>query len=202
MPTQPHATEVLDFWFGELDQHGNSPDSKVARWWTSDPAFDQTIEERFGELHSQAAAGELDNWKSDDISTLALIIVLDQFSRNLFRNTPQMVAQDQTALELAHELIERGKDRTFPSAWRSFVYLPMMHSEDLKDQDRCVELFEILRDEKRGSHRAAAESQVDFAVRHREIIQQFSRFPHRNAFLGRASTDREVEFLEQPGSSF
>ncbi len=197
-----NAAAVLDFWFGDLDEHGLSAPEVVATWWTKDDEFDNSIRERFGELHKQASSGELDSWLADDESAFALLIVLDQFSRNLFRNSPRMVSQDTAAIAIARELIQRGADKRFPAAWRGFAYLPFEHSESIEDQTRSVALFEAMRDESAGPAAKAAQAQVEFAIKHQVIIERFGRFPHRNAFLNRESTAEEIEFLEQPGSSF
>lgn len=202
MTTVPKALRVLDFWFGELDANGLSSPTVAARWWQHDPEFDASVKREFGDLYRQASVGDLTDWLNSDESALALVIVLDQFSRNLHRDTPQMVAQDSTALDISERLIERGADRRFPAAWRSFVYMPFMHSEDLADQNRCIELFEQMRDQTDGPVSDGAANSIDFAVRHRDIIARFNRFPHRNGFLDRTSSEEEMAFLQEPGSSF
>jgi len=202
---EEHSAEsVLQFWFGDLDGDGLAAASVAERWWTADPAFDEAISGRFSQLHARAASGGLDAWRSGARSTLALIVLLDQFSRNLFRGTSRMFACDTRAQRVALEALERGLDRALRVDERAFVYLPLMHAEDVGLQDQCVSLFEQLRDESSEDSpaRARVANQLDFAVRHRDIVAQWGRFPHRNGILGRVSTMEEQTFLESPGSSF
>jgi len=181
---------VLGFWFGE------QPGPARPEWFRKDAAFDEEIRRRFGELHAAAARRELDHWRASAEPMLALIVVLDQFSRNLYRNDARAFAQDEHALECAKEAIDRGDDLALLPVQRQFLYLPLEHSEDLADQETCVELMRSLEafEPTRGL--------TEWAVRHRDIIRRFGRFPHRNACLGRESTPEEVEFLKQPGSAF
>ena len=191
------AQRVLEFWFTDLvpSQH-----------WTKDVKLDETIRVNFGKTHEQAVAGDLADWQNTAQSCLALVIVLDQFSRNIYRDSPRAFSADTQALLIAKQAVERGFDQQSPPPFstRFFFYLPFMHSEVLADQRRCVELYERCLtsygcDE---ASKALAENSVNFAKRHLEIIEQFGRFPHRNAILGRTSTQDEREFLKQPGSSF
>lgn len=202
MTTETDYETVLEFWFGSLDARGAANEEKSRRWFEKNADFDREIERRFGALHAALRRGENSHWLRTPRGALATLIVFDQFSRNMFRNTKQMFETDPQALAIAKELVARGKDREFRFAERSFVYMPFMHSEALADQERCVELFTAFRDELEGELRERCEYSLDFAVRHRDIIQRFGRFPHRNAILGRASTPEELKFLEQPGSSF
>lgn len=174
---------ILDFWFTET-----SP----AQWWASDPAFDQLIATRFGAVQRSAAAGELYPWRKTAKGRLAEIIVLDQFSRNIHRNTPAAFASDPMALALAQEAVATGVDQSLSALERSFVYMPYMHSESLLIHDIAVELFTA----------NGIRNNLDFEILHRTIIARFGRYPHRNAILGRESTAQEQEFLLQPGSSF
>jgi uncharacterized protein (DUF924 family) len=194
--------EVLSFWFGELDEQGRADQLHTERWWRRDAAFDELLRARFGALHEAVARGERDPWLDSPRGRLALIIVLDQLSRNMFRGTARMFACDAKALEVALEGIERGLDRGLACDERTFFYMPLMHSEDLSVQNRCVELFEGFRDELPSPLREKIGLNVTFAVKHREFVERFGRFPHRNALLGRESTPEEAEFLTQPGSSF
>ncbi|HET6468179.1 MAG TPA: DUF924 family protein [Geminicoccaceae bacterium] len=175
--------DVLDFWFGERAS---------ALWFEKDPAFDAEIRERFLALVEAAAAGAHDDWLETPEGALALVVLLDQFPRNMHRGRPAAFAHDARAREVAAAALARGHDRALPAAQRSFLYLPFEHSEDLVDQDRSVALFRALGDP----------VGLDYAVRHREIVARFGRFPHRNAILGRASTPEEEVFLEGPQSSF
>ena len=201
-PAATEPTEVLDFWFGELDSEGLASPELSKRWWAKDPELDALIRQRFGALHEQLSAGDLATWPQDARSRLAAVIVLDQFSRNMYRDTAGMFAADERALSLAIDGIERGLDRELPVDMRTFLYMPLMHSEQVAVQDRCVELFRALRRELRGKAEERVAHSVKFAKMHRDIVARFGRFPHRNAALGRDSTETEVEFLQQPGSSF
>jgi uncharacterized protein (DUF924 family) len=186
---------ILDFWFGATGsvERGHSR----AIWFKKDAAFDALLRERFGALHAQAAAGQLSVWGDGDAeSRLALIVVLDQFSRNLHRGDPASFASDGAALRLAKDMVADGEDAALLPVMRSFVYLPFEHSEQLPDQDEAVRLFTLLETE------PATKGLAEWAHKHREIIVRFGRFPHRNAILGRASTPAEMAFLAQPGSSF
>lgn len=188
------AAEVLEFWFGAP----GSPEASGARkqWFVKDAAFDATIAARFGATIEAALAGELDHWASSPESALALVIVLDQFTRNVFRDTPRAFAGDARALALARDLVDRGWDKQLAALRRAFVYLPFEHSEQIVDQCESLRLFETLRDD------PSAGGMLEYAVKHYEIVERFGRFPHRNAILGRESTPQEVEFLRQPGSRF
>ena len=179
----PDAQSVIRFWFEE---------STPQQWFSKDVAFDTAIRERFGSTLEQAAAGELWNWRSTPLGRLAEIIVLDQFSRNVWRGTPRSFAQDGMALVLAQEIIALGLDKDFTTEQRAFAYMPLMHSESLKIQDESVRQFTAL----------GNPVNLDFAERHRVIVQRFGRYPHRNDILNRKSTPEEVEFLQTPGSSF
>lgn len=184
---------VLDFWFGTPD----SPDygSQRPEWFQKSPIFDDQAKDKLWGLYEQACAGELDAWANDHKGMLALIILLDQLSRNFHRDSPQAFAQDAKALDLARRALDAGFDQRLLVVQRCFIYMPFEHSEDLADQDLCVDLFEGLRGE-------LPDAFLDYADKHRVIIRRFGRFPHRNAILGRESTPEEIEFLTQPGSSF
>lgn len=191
--TQPQT--ILDFWFGPVSDPKYGQPRQV--WFVKDPQFDLQIQERFGGIHQQAARGELQTWQEDPWPCLALIILLDQFSRNLFRGQPQAFASDPLALAAAQQGIDRGFESSFLPVQRWFLYLPFEHSEDLNHQLRSVQLFETLDQ----SDPEQAKS-LTYARRHLEVIQRFGRFPHRNLILGRPSTAEEIEFLHQPGSRF
>lgn len=194
--------EVLGFWFGELSADGRGDQAHAQRWWTHDPAFDATVRQRFGALYAAVAAGEREDWLEAARGALAYVIVLDQFSRNMFRDSASMFAQDARAVRAALSAIDRGFDRQLALDERGFLYMPLMHSEELALQDRCVAHFSAFRDELAGDARARVAHSLDFAERHRAIVQRFGRFPHRNRALGRSSTPEELEFLTQPGSAF
>ena len=192
-PTTPRAQEVLDFWFGREGEPGYGEFREA--WFKKDPEFDQLIRDRFEPLYEQAAAGELDGWKMEARSCLALVILLDQFPRNMYRGDPRTYATDHKAHEIAEYAVDRALDRELPPVQRGFLYMPFMHSENLEHQRRSVELF-------RGLEGVAEADSTEYAVGHMKIIERFGRFPHRNEILGRQTTPEEAEFLTQPGSSF
>ena len=189
------AQDVLDFWFLPPD----NPDYGQSRveWFRKDDAFDAQIRARFGTLIDAAIEGGLRAWDATPHGALARLIVLDQFTRNVYRGTPRAFAGDAQALALALSMTQQGVDQQLPPMLRAFAYLPFEHAEDLAMQARAVELFQSLSQAQPGF-----ESMFDYAQRHQEVIVRFGRFPHRNAILGRPSTPDEVEFLRQPGSSF
>ncbi len=194
--------EILEFWFGPLDEVGCADSRHAARWWKKDAAFDDEIRRRFGELHRAIASRELDDWLADPRGRLAQIVALDQFSRNMHRDTPAMFAFDARALELALEGIARGDDRELPRDLRSFMYMPLIHSEELANQERAVALFAALHDSAPPAVRDRYAAAARYAEMHRDIVARFGRFPHRNAALGRDTSAEEAAFLEQPGSRF
>lgn len=174
---------VIDFWFKEIDQ---------SQWWVKDAAFDQLIKQRFGVLHEQAMAGELYHWRDVAHGRLAEIILLDQFSRNIFRDTAAAFASDPLSLMLSQEAVNVGADKVLTPPQRSFLYMPFMHSESLIIHECAIELF----------NQPHLEKTLAFEVRHQDIIKRFGRYPHRNDILGRESTPQEIEFLMGAGSSF
>jgi uncharacterized protein (DUF924 family) len=178
-----HPEDILRFWFEEAGPKA---------WWNSDPAFDETIRRRFAALYERAIHGELYEWRSTPEGRLAEIIVLDQFSRNLFRGSAAAFAQDLAALALAQEAVAAGAHRGLDPVRCVFLLLPYMHSESRAIHVQAERLFREF---------APAEN-LDFELRHKAIIDRFGRYPHRNAAVGRDSTPEEVEFLRQPGSSF
>lgn len=186
--------EILDFWFGREGEEGYGEFREA--WFTKNPEFDREVRDRFEGAYEEAAVGRLENWKDEAHSCLALIILLDQFTRNMFRGDPKTYATDDRALEAARYAVEHAYDRELSPYERLFVYLPFEHSEDLEDQRFSVELFRGLAAE------MGAEDLLGYAVRHLEIIERFGRFPHRNEILGRATTPEEAEFLRGPDSSF
>jgi uncharacterized protein (DUF924 family) len=177
------AGEILDFWFGELGRED---------WYAKSPALDATVRARFSGLHGRLAASPPDPEGASARTLLAAVIALDQFPRHMFRDTAKAFATDEIALGLAKEAVARGLDRELDPRERHCLYLPFQHGEIAADQDRACALYEELGD---------AEG-LDFARRHKAIIDRFARFPHRNAQLGRQSTPEETAFLKQPGSGF
>ncbi len=176
-------SEVIHFWFEEL-----SPQD----WWKKSDNLDNQIKQRFLDLHKSAAAGELFHWRSEADGRLAEIIVLDQFSRNIFRDQPQAFAHDGMALALSQEAVSNGIHNEFADSKLSFLIMPYMHSESPKIHEIAMDLFSA----------PGLESNLDFEKKHKQIIDRFGRYPHRNKILGRTSTPEETEFLKQKGSSF
>ncbi|GJM12185.1 MAG: membrane protein [Pseudohongiella sp.] len=177
------ATDVIKFWFDDIE-----PKQRFIK----DPEFDELIRSNFAETHSLATQGLLYSWRDHPLDALAEIIVLDQFSRNMFRDTPAAFASDTLALVLAQEAIRKKFDKELDSSKRSFLYMPFMHSESKEIHDVAMFLFD----------QPGLEDNYNFEVKHKAIIDRFGRYPHRNEILGRESTSEELEFLSQPGSSF
>lgn len=189
------ARAVLDFWFGAP---GSATDGKPRdEWFRKSDAFDRAIEHSFAPLIESALAGGLRGWDGQANAALARILLLDQFTRNVFRDTPRAFAGDALALAAAQALVADGRDLALPPQQRAFAYLPFEHAEDMAMQDESVRLFTRLHAQAQGFA-----GSLDYAQRHRAIIERFGRFPHRNAILGRPSTAEERAFLQQPGSSF
>lgn len=174
---------VLNFWFIEIEPR---------QWWEKSPAFDALIAERFGALHAAAARCELSAWRAKPEGCLAEVIVLDQFSRNLFRDRPEAFACDPLALALAQQAVASGADQALPSIQRAFLYMPYMHSESTLIHRESLALF----------GQAGLEHSLRAELQHKAIVDRFGRYPHRNAILGRPSTEEELRFLATPGSSF
>ncbi|QKJ66293.1 DUF924 domain-containing protein [Deefgea piscis] len=177
------AQAVLDFWFHEIDP---------ALWWAKNGEFDRLIEQRFLALHTAAKRGELFTWRDSAAGRLAEIIVLDQFSRNIYRDQPEAFAQDPQALALAQTAIVAGAAAQLTPIQTSFLYLPLMHSESLLIHQQALALFTAL----------GLPNSLAFELQHQQIIQRFGRYPHRNAILGRVSSAEELDFLQQAGSAF
>ncbi|MGH7961653.1 MAG: DUF924 family protein [Candidatus Binatia bacterium] len=188
--------EILFFWFGEARDDKDYYEERSSIWFGADPQFDQEIRDRFASDYQAAAERKLMHGQDTPRGGLALIIVLDQFPRNMFRGEPRAFATDSLAREVATSLIQAGFGQQLLPVERSFVYMPFMHSEDLEDQQRSVALFRQLAQEREYINSVA------YALRHWEIIERFGRFPHRNAILDRLSTPEELAFLQQPDSSF
>jgi len=175
--------DILKFWFEELEP---------PQWWKKDEALDQMMIEQFSEIHRRAAQCELFEWRVNAQGRLAEVIVLDQFSRNMFRGSSRSFAYDALALALAQEAVAVGADTSLGQTERSFLYMPYMHSESLKIHEIATELFK----------NNGNQNSYEFELKHKAIIERFGRYPHRNNILGRESTDEEIEFLKQPGSGF
>ena len=204
----PLTRAVLDFWFLLPDRPGHG--AYRSEWFRKDEVFDATIRAHFGgevEAALMPPAGGSGSVSSEsgtsgsgsDEALLARILLLDQFTRNIYRGTPRAFAGDVQALQIAESLVAAGRDKNLSPWHRWFAYLPFEHGEARLDQERSVALFSALA---REMQHEAFDSARDYALRHRQVIERFGRFPHRNAILGRESTAAEIEFLKQPGSSF
>ena len=182
MHKQAHS--ITHFWFEECTPQD---------WFKKNPEFDLNIKERFGEWTEKALLGQIDSWAAEPTPRLALILLLDQFTRNIYRDTPRAFSGDEMALALTLRAIDEGQlDAEESQTKRQFLLMPMMHSEELEIQEQSLPLF----------RQHTSEMVYDYAVRHRDIVKRFGHFPHRNALLGRPSTAEEISFLEEPGSSF
>ncbi len=177
--------EILDFWF---------KDTKPQQWFQTNEEFDTLIKERFFDVYDKAAMGILDDWRTDSDGALALCLLLDQFPRNMFRETPKAFTTDNKALVVAKYAISKGLDQVLSPEKKPFIYLPFEHSENLNDQRRAVELFEKIKD--------VRPLQYEYAVKHLKVIEEYGRFPHRNRILGRENTPEEESYLAQPGAGF
>lgn len=177
------AQVVLDFWFSEI---------QPAQWWKKDPEFDHQIRQRFGPWLDAARLGDLEHWRANALGALALVIVLDQFSRNIYRESARAFAADAQALAIAMAVVDAGWDQQLTSQQKHFLYMPFMHSESLPVHERALLLFGALE----------GDDPAGFERRHWDIIRRFGRYPHRNAVLRRESTAEELVFLQQPGSRF
>jgi len=196
---------VLEFWFGADSEQQSSADiaqSQSALWWGKDDAIDQQILQRFEPTLKALISGQEQSWLETAEGKLAAILVLDQFSRNMYRSTGASFTQDALALHWALQMIRNGEDKQLSLIQRVFLYMPLEHSEQLNIQKLCLEKFKQLEAEAPQSFIKQAKGYVSFAQAHLDIIEQFGRFPHRNTILNRPSTEEEIEFLQQPGSSF
>lgn len=196
--------EVLNFWFGALTKGNICRHDKQRLWWSKSLEMDHYIRNKFGKYLGSARSGYLSHWLETPRGTLAYIIVVDQFSRHIFRNSQKAYSQDELALKACLEGIENGFDKELHTIERSFFYMPLMHSEDFEMQQLSMKKFSELAEKEVPDpdlHELLLESKK-YAKHHFNIIERFGRFPHRNQFFGRESTPQEEEFLKQPGSSF
>ena len=200
MPDTPSAPDaVLEFWFGTPNADAGVDPAVARRWFEKNEAFDQEIAEKFGALHEEVVKRQHEDWLADARGRLAYVIVLDQFSRNMFRGSPRAFASDDQALAAAEEGIASGQDKTLSPDERSFLYMPLMHSEDPARQARSVALFQALAAEATATGAERRALGVKYAEQHREVIARFGRFPQRNTPLGRTSTADEWEYLKAGG---
>ena len=196
------VAQVIEFWFGDDPDDAQVITTHSHLWWKKDQSTDEECRRRFAESIQRAMSGELDAWTRQPSGRLALIILLDQFSRNVYRDQPQAFSQDSRALALALEGLEQGVDLSLRPIERVFFYLPLEHAESLELQKQSVACYERLAEEASPELEKAFAGFLNFAVRHYEIVERFGRFPHRNAILKRTSTAEEEAFLSLPGSSF
>jgi uncharacterized protein (DUF924 family) len=190
MNLAPLAAEILEFWFGP------APHATRDVWFRKDPAFDAMIVQRFGAQVEAALRGAYRDWTATPHGTLARVLLLDQFTRNIFRDTPRAFAGDEQALAMASAAVDARHDRALDHYERRFLYMPFEHAEDPRAQERSLALFGALASD------LGDPDTFQWAEKHATIIRRFGRFPHRNAILGRAPTAEEVAFLQQPGSRF
>jgi uncharacterized protein (DUF924 family) len=188
------AKEILDFWFGKPDEIGYGKPKEF--WFTKKPEFDEVLRSKFLQDYEKAAGGYLDEWLDMPNTCLALILLLDQLPRNIFRGKPEAFATDWEALSAAHNAVARNFDQELLPVQRWFIYLPFEHSENIEHQRKAVQLFQQLKDDPDST------SAIEYAIRHLQVIERFGRFPHRNAILGRMSTSEEKDFLKKSDSSF
>ncbi|MFC7515598.1 DUF924 family protein [Herbaspirillum sp. GCM10030257] len=197
-----NVATILDFWFGSEADDKAVADGQAKLWWSKNAAVDLAMRERFATLTDKAASHALDDWADTSAGLLALILLTDQFPRNMYRETPRSFAFDALALAWCKQGLGDGLYATLRPIEQVFFFLPLEHSESLDDQDHAVELFAELLAKAPPPHRDTFAGFHDFALRHREVIRRFGRFPHRNDILGRTSTPEELAFLQEKGSRF
>ncbi|MCH9631603.1 MAG: hypothetical protein S4CHLAM37_16270 [Chlamydiia bacterium] len=193
---------VLLFWFGNIENKDDFPNDRLKLWFGGGAEIDAEITEKFQAAVEDAYAGKFDNLRNDPRSLMATVILLDQFSRNIYRNTPKFVAYDKKALALCKEGIHSGLHKELSYIERAFFYLPLEHSEDLENQIECVRLYEELYEEAPETLKESMKNFLGYAKDHYDVIDRFGRFPHRNKILGRESTEEELKLLEVGGSFF
>lgn len=196
------ARAVLQYWLGDVPLSNARALEKRALWFTKSDAVDAEIAHHFGDEVAEAKAGELDHWEQTAEGTLALLILLDQFTRNIWRGKPESFSGDDKALALAKKALAQGRDAQVVSVARMFFYLPLEHAEDMACQNASVAAFEQLAEKADAQSRDFLKDTLVYAHKHREVIAQFGRFPHRNPILGRPSTPAEQVYLSQPGAGF
>jgi len=195
-------SDILSFWFGHGESNLEVMNEKSSLWWKKDKDLDQEIREKFESRLIRFANGELEDWHSDSHGILAMIILADQFSRNIYRDKPDAFAFDARARLLVHDGINKGIDTQLRLIEQVFFNMPLMHSEAMVDQKLSISQFEKIVGNAQGEEIDRLQGNVKYAIAHKNIIERFGRYPHRNAILGRVSTPEEIEFLGQPGSSF
>lgn len=200
--TDPKALEILEFWFGPIKTPEDFPKDKIILWFGKKDEIDRKIREKYEYLVEAASRNELLSWKATPRGRLALIILLDQFPRNMYRESPQAYAYDEQAVQLTLEGLQHNEDAKLLPIERAFFYFPLMHAENADLQILSVEKYRALVPCAPANLRSNYKSYQDYALRHYDVIMHFGRFPHRNRWLSRESTREELEFLKTPGSSF
>jgi len=193
---------ILSFWFGKLPDDETFPTDEARKWFYGGDEVNQLIKDQFGGDLTLAIQGKLDSWKVTPRGRLTLIILLDQFTRNIYGDSPEAFQQDGQALQLTLEGLAIGHDKLLRPVERTFYYIPLEHSEDLAMQEKGMKLFSELADQVTASIEFPIRNSLDWMQQHKSIIERFGRFPHRNAILGRQSTKEELDFLQEPDSSF
>lgn len=193
---------ILSFWFGANPPCEQVSNDQMERWFRKSSSTDLQISDQFGEWVVLALSGSFSEWHDEARGSLAKLILLDQFTRNIFRDTPKAFAGDVQALSIATHMLETGQTKELPPIMRVFCFLPFEHAESLTHQETSVLNFTKLRNEVQDVHKEVYENFLEYAIKHREVITRFGRFPHRNDILGRVSTAEEKEFLKLPGSRF
>lgn len=199
---QQHIESILDYWFGTLDGPDDVDRTKNGLWWNGGPEIDAEVSTRFGALVEAAVAGTLDAWCETPRGALALVILLDQFTRNVHRGSAQAYAGDPKAVQICSDAIARGHDRALRLIERSFFYMPLMHAEDTSTAERSLELFGALAQEITASSREGHPNFLSHAKQHADIVLRFGRYPHRNELLGREPRPEELEYLSSGGPTF
>jgi uncharacterized protein (DUF924 family) len=205
MKTGAKFDELHETWFGP-EPANEVPQNRRERWFKKDPTWDRTLRDRFGDIHPGTDSGptyaSLRKSIRNRNDRVGYLLLLDQISRNIFRDQPEAFAHDEEARRQANSFIESGLDRTCSFWERAFIYIPFQHSEDLKDQERSLELYKQLAADAPPQHQESADEFREYARQHHEVIERFGRFPHRNKILDRTSTPKERDYLDQPGSGF
>ncbi len=196
MTRETEIEDLLAFWFGPLDPDGMPAEERHALWFRASDTTDRRCREQFGRLVDDALAGGVADWEHDDPGLVALVLLLDQLTRNIYRGSPTAFAGDSRARELSLRAIAGGRERRLPTIHRVFLYMPLMHAEDIGLQRQCVSLFRELAE---ATGAAQVAGSLRFAEAHCEVIRRFGRFPHRNAILGRDSTPAELDYLSRHG---
>jgi uncharacterized protein (DUF924 family) len=199
MTEQDRIQEILEFWFGELDQDDMSPPEKNKLWFLSTDIVDKDIRERFGADVARAIGGALDHWADDSQGLVALVLLLDQFTRNIYRGTEAAFSGDDKALALARAAVQAEVDQMLPIIHRVFLYIPFEHAEDLDVQEQGVACFDRLLEQCTQTAYARIDGFRNYMIAHRDVIARFGRFPHRNKIFGRESTAEEIAHLEKHG---